>query len=164
MGPDALDALELGYGISKAGATLAPINPNFTEPEAVVRARDAAPAPGRRRTPTFRGRRRAVAEPLGAPDRRDARRPDGGRGARRARRRGSGRARTPSDVFLTSGSTGVSKGAMLSHRAAWLRAIQRDNEDGATRRRGAVVMFGLFHMAGWSMIEDAWAPTGRCTS
>ena len=29
-----LDALELGYGISKAGGTLAPINPNFSEAEA----------------------------------------------------------------------------------------------------------------------------------
>ena len=58
-------------------------------------------------------------------------------------------------IFLTSGSTGVSKGAMLSHRAAWLRAIQHDNEGGATERRGVVVMFGLFHMAGWTMIEGA---------
>ena len=44
---------------------------------------------------------------------------------------------------------------MLSHRAAWLRAIQRDTEGGATGRRGVVVMFGLFHMAGWYFIEDA---------
>jgi malonyl-CoA/methylmalonyl-CoA synthetase len=44
---------------------------------------------------------------------------------------------------------------MLSHRCAWLRAIQRDNEGGATERRGVVVMFGLFHMAGWTMIEGA---------
>ena len=34
-GPTALDALELGYGASKAGAVLAPVNPNFTEPEAI---------------------------------------------------------------------------------------------------------------------------------
>ena len=39
--------------------------------------------------------------------------------------------------------------------SAWLRAIQRDNEGGATERRGVVVMFGLFHMAGWTMIEGA---------
>ena len=38
-GPTALDALELGYGICKAGAVLAPINPNFSEPEAVSRSR-----------------------------------------------------------------------------------------------------------------------------
>ena len=33
-GPTVLDALELAYGISKAGGTLAPINPNFSEAEA----------------------------------------------------------------------------------------------------------------------------------
>ena len=99
---------------------------------------------------------RAVAEPLGlavlvtAP----------GWHARRVDRRASrasGRSEDPSIVFLTSGSTGVSKGAVLSHRAAWLRAIQRDDEDGATGRRGSVVMFGLFHMAGWYFIENALA-------
>ena len=58
-----------------------------------------------------------------------------------------------SNIFLTSGSTGVSKGAMVSHRAAWLRAIEHDVESGATGRRGYVVMFGLFHMSGWSSIE-----------
>ena len=33
-GPLALDAIELGYGVSKIGATQAPVNPNFTEAEA----------------------------------------------------------------------------------------------------------------------------------
>src|SRR4029077_5719515 len=34
-GPTVLDALELAYGISKAGGTLAPINPNFSEAESI---------------------------------------------------------------------------------------------------------------------------------
>ena len=42
-GPSVLDALELGYGISKAGATLSPINPHFTEPEAVAALETLAP-------------------------------------------------------------------------------------------------------------------------
>src|SRR5262249_53486766 len=42
-GPSALDALELGYGISKAGATLSPVNPHFTEPEAVAALETLAP-------------------------------------------------------------------------------------------------------------------------
>ena len=46
---------------------------------------------------------------------------------------------------------------MVSHRAAWLRAIEHDVESGATGRRGYVVMFGLFHMAGWSSIETSWS-------
>ncbi len=44
---------------------------------------------------------------------------------------------------------------------------QRETEDGATERRGEVVMFGLFHMAGWTMIEDALggrpSPCTSCT-
>ena len=36
-GPTVLDALELAYGISKSGGTLAPINPNFSETEAPTR-------------------------------------------------------------------------------------------------------------------------------
>ena len=45
---------------------------------------------------------------------------------------------------------------MVSHRAAWLRAIAaRHRRAARPRRRGVVVMFGLFHMAGWTMIETA---------
>ena len=55
-GPTVLDALELGYGISKAGGTLAPINPNFSEAEALDALADAAAAP-RGRAPRRRGRR-----------------------------------------------------------------------------------------------------------
>ncbi len=153
-GPTALDALELGYGTTKLGAAIAPINPNFTEPEAAsaletLRPRLVAAHPG------FEAVARAVAEPLGLsvlvtePGWRD------GASSSALPRLGSGE--DISNVFLTSGSTGVSKGAMLSHRAAWLRAHQRDTEGGATGRRGVVVMFGLFHMAGWFMIEQAMA-------
>ena len=63
----------------------------------------------------------------------------------------------PSAIFLTSGSTGVAKAALLSHRATWLRAIARETEDGSPGRKGEVVMFGLFHMAGWYFLEHAWA-------
>ena len=68
-----------------------------------------------------------------------------------------GDAEDPSAIFLTSGSTGVAKAALLSHRATWLRAIARETEDGSPGRNGEVVMFGLFHMAGWYFLEHAWA-------
>jgi acyl-CoA synthetase (AMP-forming)/AMP-acid ligase II len=153
-GPSALDALELGYGISKAGATLSPVNPHFTEPEAVAALETLAPRLVVAH-PDVADAAHAAADPLGVPilvmhhgwaD-----------GAATASPPRVGTSEDPSVVFLTSGSTGVSKGAMISHRAAWLRAVQRDSETGATQRRGAVVMFGLFHMSGWSMIEGAWA-------
>src|SRR4029079_17890345 len=41
-----------------------------------------------------------------------------------------GDAEDPSAIFLTSGSTGVAKAALLSHRATWLRAIGRESEAG----------------------------------
>ena len=65
-GPTALDALELGYGISKAGAVLAPINPNFTEPEAVSALETLKPRLVVAH-PDSEGAARAAAEPLGLP-------------------------------------------------------------------------------------------------
>jgi len=153
-GPTALDALELGYGVTKAGATLAPINPNFTEPEAVSALETLRPRLVVAH-PDVADVARAVAAPLGLPV--IATDPGWNAGPTAIAPPRVGTSEDVSNIFLTSGSTGVSKGAMLSHRAAWLRAIQRDTEGGATRRRGVVVMFGLFHMAGWIMIEQAFA-------
>src|SRR4051794_31457258 len=122
-GPTALDALELGYGVSKLGAALAPINPNFTEPEAASALETLHPRLVVAH-PDFEDVARAIAEPVGVPvvttsagwlD-----------GASEDTPRRVGTSEDISNVFLTSGSTGVSKGAQLSHRAAWLRAIQRD--------------------------------------
>jgi fatty-acyl-CoA synthase len=153
-GPTVLDALELAYGISKAGGTLAPINPNFSEAESIDALRTLKP----RLVvvhPDVEDLARAVAEPLGLPVMVTA---DGwhAAGSTTAPPR-VGTSEDISNIFLTSGSTGVSKGAMVSHRAAWLRAIEHDVESGTTGRRGYVVMFGLFHMAGWSSIETSWA-------
>ena len=154
-GPTAFDALEVGYGTSKLGAAIAPINPGFTEPEAASALEVPAPAPRRRASRLRRrgalGRRAAGA--LGA-------RHDAGlerRGVDDGPAASSGSSEDASNVFLTSGSTGVSKGAVLSHRAAWLRAVPARRGGGRRRRRGTVVMFGLFHMAGWYFIEHAMA-------
>jgi acyl-CoA synthetase (AMP-forming)/AMP-acid ligase II len=153
-GPTALDALELGYGISKAGGVLAPINPYFTEGEATSAVETLKPRLVVAH-PDADEAARATAEPLGVPVITMV--PGWKAAASDAPPPRVGSSEDPCVIFLTSGSTGVSKGAMLSHRAAWLRAIQRDTESGATRRRGYVVMFGLFHMAGWSSIETSWS-------
>jgi fatty-acyl-CoA synthase len=56
-------------------------------------------------------------------------------------------------VFFTSGSTGRSKGVVLSNRVSYLRSYPGLLED---HSGGTVCMFPLFHMAGWSMTLNAW--------
>jgi fatty-acyl-CoA synthase len=153
-GPTVLDALDLGYGISKAGATQAPINPNFSEAEATDALRTLRPRLVVAH-PDVEDIARAVATSLDLPVM--TTHPGWHDGASATAPPRVGDSEDISNIFLTSGSTGVSKGAMVSHRAAWLRAIEHDVESGATGRRGYVVMFGLFHMAGWSSIETSWA-------
>jgi acyl-CoA synthetase (AMP-forming)/AMP-acid ligase II len=56
-------------------------------------------------------------------------------------------------IFFTSGSTGRSKGVILSNRVSYLRSFPNllTDHDG-----GTVCMFPLFHMSGWSMAQNAW--------
>ncbi len=61
--------------------------------------------------------------------------------------------RAPHVVFFTSGSTGRSKGVVLSHRASFLRSFPNLITDWTG---GTVCMFPLFHMSGWSMTLNAW--------
>jgi acyl-CoA synthetase (AMP-forming)/AMP-acid ligase II len=61
--------------------------------------------------------------------------------------------RRPHVIFFTSGSTGRSKGVVLSHRASCLRSFPNLITDWTG---GTVCMFPLFHMSGWSMTLNAW--------
>jgi fatty-acyl-CoA synthase len=60
-------------------------------------------------------------------------------------------------IFLTSGSTGRPKGVMISHRATWLRTHAGASAHQTSRGKGEVVMFPLFHMAGWNFSAMAWS-------
>jgi fatty-acyl-CoA synthase len=153
-GPTHFDALDTCYGAAKLGAALAPINPSFSDTEARAAIEYLRP-----RVvvvhPDDAERARAVVAPLELPlvvtaagwldDASSAPLPR------------CGTAENPNAIFLTSGSTGVAKAALVSHRASWLRAVAREAEDGAPGSAGEVSMFGFFHMAGWYFLEHAWA-------
>ena len=64
----------------------------------------------------------------------------------------------PHVMFFTSGSTGRSKGVVLSHRANYLRSFQGVFRDVPEI---SVCMFPLFHMAGFTLALSAWQTRGE---
>ena len=63
----------------------------------------------------------------------------------------------PHVVFFTSGSTGRSKGVVLSHRCNWLRT----RTPALLEPRGPTVcMFPMFHMGAWTIALQAWQARG----
>ena len=57
-------------------------------------------------------------------------------------------------IFLTSGSTGMPKGACITQATQWIRTLGGTRLGGG--RRGFVNMFPLFHYAGYSFFMKGW--------
>ncbi|HLG89734.1 MAG TPA: class I adenylate-forming enzyme family protein [Alphaproteobacteria bacterium] len=66
----------------------------------------------------------------------------------------------PQVLFFTSGSTGQSKGVVLSHRTNFLRSFQGSFIDEPLRK---ICMFPLFHMGSLTLAMVAWQTAGEIT-
>jgi fatty-acyl-CoA synthase len=162
-----LDVLPLFAALAKLGAVFAPLNARLGAEEATAVAQlarpklfvaDAAHAVDGERLAEASGSRGfariggdvrfgldltaeafggASAEPVQAPDLDE---------------------RDPHVIFFTSGSTGASKGVVLSHRANYLRSFQGVFRDVPEH---TVCMFPLFHMAAFSLALAAWQTRGK---
>jgi fatty-acyl-CoA synthase len=138
-----LDTLTVMVGCARAGAVFAPISPQLGDAEAREVLDYLQPAL-LISAPELFGRADAVelaALVSGA----------SGRAATNPDLRDS----DPHILYLTSGSTGRSKGVLVSHRASRLRS-RRGHGSLGPDVDGVVCSFPLFHYAGWQFVLEAW--------
>ena len=156
-----LDGVSLYFGLGRIGAPFVPLNPGYSDDEARVVLEYIGPrllvADG-----AHVARAEALAKELGL-----ELATYGGPGHDLSVLTAAASAAEPTvpgpgeddifTIFLTSGSTGRPKGVMVSHRATWLRTHAGSAAHTTTSGKGELVMFPLFHMAGWNFSTIAWS-------
>ena len=175
----ALDGVALYFAANRIGLVFAPCNPAYSDQEMAVvleylrpQMLVVDPAHAERAAPLVRGND-TVLVVLGGGDGSGgsggppggARNPQPGADLRRLAEVSAATAPTvprPGEddtctIFLTSGSTGRPKGVMVSQRATWLRTHAGAAAYSTTGGAGEVIMFPLFHMAGWNFAMMAWS-------
>ncbi|MGO8864843.1 MAG: class I adenylate-forming enzyme family protein [Acidimicrobiales bacterium] len=158
-----LEAASLQFALGRLGAAFAPLNPAYSEEEARAALDYLAP----RLVivdPAHAGQGEALGKELDLPI---ATLGGPGPGVALDELAARASASSPSDplpaeddvftIFLTSGSTGRPKGVMVSQRATWLRTFAGSTATVTTGGKGQLVMFPLFHMAGWTFAYHAWS-------
>jgi acyl-CoA synthetase (AMP-forming)/AMP-acid ligase II len=149
-----LDVVPVFAAAAKLGAVFAPANALLGGDEAVEMTRAAQPA-----LVLTDHERAGLADATGAPvatvdelRSEAAREPDGALGAPTMSEH------EPHVVFFTSGSTGRSKGAVISHRVSYLRT----HPGALLEPRGAMVCpYPLFHMGAWTIALQQWQARDR---
>lgn len=161
-----LDLVLLFIALAKLGAVFAPVNPRFKPGEAAAIVRLADPKMIIADVDRLEDGRALAAElgipclAMGAPGHPD----DIATSSRSAPEAGIDEPEKsehdPQVLFFTSGSTGQSKGVVLSHRTNFLRSFQGSFVDEPLRK---VCMFPLFHMGSFTLALIGWQTAGEVT-
>jgi fatty-acyl-CoA synthase len=138
-GYNTVDAVALFFATAHIGVVLVPLNPSFGSEEAkpLFELADAALVIADDQHPGDVTLAELLSErPASVPDRPELDEDDAHM------------------IFFTSGTTGRSKGVVLSHRTEVIRSMLGGM---STWPRGATIcMFPQFHMAGWASTLEAW--------
>jgi fatty-acyl-CoA synthase len=142
-GTTSVDLAALFFGVVSMGAAFVPLNPRFNAAEAASIIEMASP--DLMVTDADHAGDVSLAELVSRP-------------ADSTPIAGPASEHDPAGIFYTSGTTGVSKGVVLSHRCIRLRA---STLYAGTRAEPQTTIFPPFHFGGWGTYLAAWVQGGE---